>query len=241
MKPLLLRDAFILFLLLSFLPGQPSRAAETEVLAGIDANTEGEGFGYIGTGLLLPVTGQWIVLTRVMGGYLRYKFESEGSLLTADSPSVTPSVGLRHHLNGRTATLLIGADLRQVDREGAPGKPGTTDRDAGIFLQGEGDMWVRSANMAVIASYSSIDDFFWSRGRVKHPVAHLALFGENILSLGGEAVGMGNADFNAVQLGGIVEFHHSASHLSLTLKGGYRHASSLDDSGYGGIELYKKY
>lgn len=130
----------------------------------------------------------------------------------------------------------IGVDFRESEKELASGGS-ETKKEAGVALQGEAYMQLEDKkSLEFIASYSSIDSFFWARGRVKKGVY---VIGENTdLKIGAEAAGMGNSDFSAYQAGALAEFYNIPLNFSVLFKGGYKNTSASGGMAYGGVELY---
>ena len=58
------------------------------------------------------------------------------------------------------------------------------------------------------------------------------------LRLGLEFIGQGNRDYNAFQVGPVVELCTLSRNASVAFHGGYKNSSGISNSAYGGIELY---
>lgn len=211
----------------------------TDFIAGTEVSSKDQVFGYIGVGLTKPVKENLSIVGRVFSGYLKYTFESDSKKLAAEISMVIPSVGIRLKKDDITLTGSAGLDLKRSEKETISGDK-DVDNNVGIFIQGEVDVWGKGLkNLGIIASYSSIDNFFWGRVRAKKGI--LKLGGHKNLLIGAEFVGMGNNNFNATQAGGVLELLNTSSSLSFLLKGGYKHTSDISDSGYGGVELYYRF
>lgn len=215
-------------------PAPSSAAGSYYAIGGSEWDTEGQSFSYIGGGATRPLDESWSVVGKVFAGYLDYKFESNGQTLDAEVPILTPAAGLQFHRGPYTLGGSLGLDLRKAKKE-QPGGGSQTSSDAGLSVQGEAyvDLSERKSLEAIV-SYSTIENFFWARGRVKKPVYE---FGGGVIKAGVEAVGMGNEDFSAFQAGVLAEIL-KASGFSVLVKTGYKHSSALNAAGYGGIELY---
>lgn len=149
---------------------------------------------------------------------------------------VTPSVGLQYHKEGIALAGSVGADFRRSSRETASGST-ETDTDTGAAFQAEAyAWWAEKYSAELIANYSTVDSFFWMRGRVKKGVY---VIGENTdLRVGVEAAGMGNSDFSASQAGAVLEFSNVPGNLSVLFKAGVRNSSASNGTAYGGFEVF---
>lgn len=113
---------------------------------------------------------------------------------------------------------------------------GVTDS---LVLQLELDKWAKkSTNLNLIASYSTESGYIWARGRIKHELASYPLGRDLPLRIGLEVIGQGNKDYSAFQVGPLLEIYSPSKNASFLIRGGYKNSSSIDNSAYGGIELY---
>ncbi len=212
----------------------PSGLKAQALITGIEVDSRDQGFGYLGLLWDKGVSeGRWVV-GKVFTGHLRYTFRSNGKELDAKSTMVIPSIGLRGKRGETAFTLSAGADIRRTEKEKVGGGK-ERDDEVGLSLQGEVDSWWEGLrNMSIILSYSTIDNFFWGRLRLKGAVISRD---PHHLLIGVEFVAMGNEDFNAFQVGGIVELMKIASG-SILLKAGYKDTSETPAGGYTGLEIY---
>ncbi len=196
-------------------------------------------FSYLGTGIERPLESdeRYSLNTKLFYGHLEYNFDADGTELTAKVPMLTLTGGVSFAKDNWVVGAGAGIDIRKTERELAGG--GTeTDNKTGATLQVEANIWDSDKFvLSGIASYSSIDDFFWTRGRAKKGVGSRP--GGIEVNLGAELVGMGNSDFSSGQAGLIAELYKAPSKLSVLVKGGVKKTSSLSSTGYTGIELYK--
>lgn len=221
------------------MPFTPCTAAASNsygLIAGSESDTDGQSFSYIGAGVSRPVSPEYSLTGKVFAGYLKYKFDSNGRTLAAETPMVTPSVGLQYHKEGLTLAGSVGADFRRSSRETASGVT-ETSTDTGAAFQAEAyAWWAQKYSAELIANYSTVDSFFWMRGRVKKGVY---VIGENTdLRVGVEAAGMGNSDFSASQAGAVLEFSNAPGNLSVLFKAGVRNSSASNGTLYGGFEVF---
>lgn len=236
--------------MLAVVPGKasgapPGEKATSEVeysyyaISGAEWDGHSGSFVYLGTGVERPLSGdeRYSLNSKLFYGELEYKFDSLGIELKAKVPILTVLAGISFKGDRYVLGAGAGVDLRKTERELAAG--GTeTDNETGVSLQVEANLWGDGKRtLSGIASYSSIDDFFWARARAKKGVYEAP--GETDLNLGIELIGMGNSDFSSVQAGVIAELYKNPSKLSVLVKGGIKKSSDLSGTGYAGIELYK--
>jgi hypothetical protein len=227
-------------------PGAPSEQRTTPeveysyyAIGGAEWDGQSGSFVYLGAGAERPLSGdeRYSLNSKLFYGELEYKFDSLGKELTAEVEILTVLGGISFKKDRYVLGAGAGVDLRKTERElGAGGTE--TDNETGLSVQVEASLWGDGKlALSSIASYSTIDDFFWARGRAKKGVYEMD--GETDLNLGVELIGMGNSDFSSVQAGVIAELYNNPSKLSVLVKGGIKKSSDLSSTGYAGIELYK--
>lgn len=225
---------FMVLLMITF----PERAfsIKAEIFSANDFDTEDQRFHFLGVGIINPITKEISILPRLMAGFYRYKFKSDGKTLSADLQTIMPAVGIRYSSEGYSLAVIGGADFRRTERERADGGDETDDEQGG-FGQLELDIWpLPMTNFNIILNFSSIDEFFWSRIRVKRDIGRLAGLRESLFA-GIEAIGSGNEDFQAWQIGVFNEFSLYGK-LYLTGKVGYKRSTEIGDSAYFGFDMY---
>ena len=237
--------AVILTLATIAAPASASERADRQTAYSYYAISGGEwdgrdgSFVYLGTRVDRPLSGdeRYSLNSKVFYGNLKYKFDSFGTELTAKVPILNISGGISFKGDRYVLGAGAGIDIRKTERELIGG--GTeTDNETGVSLQLEASFWGNDKlTLSSIVSYSSIDDFFWARGRAKKGVYEVA--GGTDLTLGIELIGMGNSDFSSMQAGLIAELYKNPSKLSVLVKGGIKKPSDLSSTGYAGIEFYK--
>ncbi len=216
-------------------------ALNIEGLSGIEIDSRSQGYRYFGIGIRDAIDNHWTVLTRVTVAGLRYNFESQGETLAANVTSVTTMFGLQYHQGTATAGLNVGGDIRNTSRAQV-GAPHEREGDTGLFLQAEFDYWFKGINdVSLIASYSGVDRFSWSRLRLKRQITNQDFSGPVSWFLGTEGIGSGNIDFKAYQAGAFLEFSYRPLNLSWALKGGLKKSTSDSTAAYGGVEFYIMY
>ncbi len=212
-----------------------------EGLAGAERDGRSQGYRYVGIGLSHPLDDQWQVRVRLIGAELRYRFDSGGETLAANVRSLTPSIGLSFREGALTLGLMIGEDFRSTTR-GRPGASHETEKDHGLFVQGELDYgFARIHSLSGLASYTAGDDFVWSRARLKRQITNTDFSQPVSWFAGPEVVGGRNIDFRSLQFGAFVERVYRPLNLSVAIKGGYKNTSADPSTGYTGIEFYVQY
>ncbi len=194
-------------------------------------------FAYAGTGIQRAVSKRYSLTGKAFYGDLKYRFDSAGETLSAKVSIFNVQAGLSFKGGWYVLGGSAGVDLRETEKDLTAG--GTqTDNEAGAAIQAETFMWGEGKkSLGIIASYSTIDDFFWARARAKKGVYEPAKGLD--LNIGGELVGMGNSDFSTVQVGALVELYKNAGDLSVLIKGGIKDSSGIGSTGYAGLEIYK--
>lgn len=218
-----------------FTPG--AAAQDTyDGIAGTEWDSHSGSFSYAGAGIAHPLDKELSLTGRVFGAHLKYKFESGGKTLTAKTPIFNPSIGLKLQKDRYVVAGSVGLDLRDTKRDLAAG--GTeTSSEQGLSLQAEAYLFgPEKTSLALLGSFSTVDDFIWARVRGKKGVYTLGSNTE--LYLGGEVVEMGNSDFSATELGAIAELYNSPSNISVRFKGGYKTSSAFSSGSYIGLEAY---
>lgn len=206
------------------------------LIGGSEIDSEGQSFSYLGAGAERTLDSRYSLTGKVFTGYLKYKFDSNGKTLKAEVPIVTPSIGLKYQKEGLAVAGSLGVDFRKSGKETVTGGTETNSR-TGAAVQAEAYMWWPEKYSAeLIANYSTIDSFFWMRGRVKKGV--YAVGKDTDLKIGGEVAGMGNSDFSAGQAGALMEFFNNTANLSALFKAGYKNSSASNGALYGGFEVF---
>ena len=214
-------------------------ASELEFYTGATVDTEGQGYEYFGLGFGQPINAQWTLMGKIIGNYLHYEYDSGSNSISARAPGAKFQVGPKYFTEGRYLILTAGLDYRNTTLNRSDPKSRTKGAKTGgtveaIYSQ---DL-VAGLTTDLIFNYSSIGNFSWGRGRLKHLT--LATPGTQKLFFGIEGIGQGNTDYTAQQVGAMVELQRLKEQLSIVLSGGYKHSSSFANAGYFGLEIYYK-
>jgi hypothetical protein len=214
------KSALVVIILLLLLP---SAAESTGVFGGFDIDNEGQIFSYVG-----GVT-EGTVFAHVLAGYQRYEFKDNGEIREVNSFFVTPAIGLKSS-GPLSVNLSVGPTVRDKEEEEESGYDRSTE--VGGTVQVGGYLWRRDHTFDALASFSTLDAFFWGRMRGTKRIA-------NNLYGGGEIFWMGNDDFEGWGAGPVMVLQMKK--LSLGLKMGYKNTSTFDDGFYVGCELYTSF
>lgn len=222
------------FLLLSIPPD--SHAENAFSFGGAEFDTQGQSFSYLGAGASKSISGDYSIAGKVFLSYLTYPFDSSGKTLRAESPSFTPSLGLVFQKDWYLIGTSLGYEFRKVERELSAGGNEEAS-DSGPSLQAEAYLHGKGKKtLELIGSYSTIDDFFWARGRLKK--GSYALSNGTDLNIGVELARMGNNDFSATQAGILAEAFKSGANIALLIKAGLKNTSASGTSTYSGFEVF---
>lgn len=139
-------------------------------------------------------------------GVQAYHLSYEGAEERTSIISVRPSVGLRSGFEGGAAQARIGYAFRNKDEVVI----GTLVPDAGdgVVLAGQVDYWGTGSPLGAqaIASYDFGGESLWARGRLTTRVAQGSREGSQ-LRVGAETAIMSGENFDAIQPGGLLEWH----------------------------------
>ncbi len=219
-------------LILTVLPA-PSEAGD--VFTGFQIDNKSQYFGYLGVRTpLLQTSGGPDLFIQAMTAGLGYSFKSNGRLLDANVQFVVPSLGITQTVGGWAFSALAGPQLRRIEEERL-NAGASINHQIGAYGQVEAFYWHEKGSLHAIGSYADLDNFFWSRLRGKL-LAYKSQKGCCTAYAGWDVVGMGNADFRAVQTGPLVEV--PIGKVFLLVRGGYQNSTSFHSGTYGGVEVY---
>jgi hypothetical protein len=213
--------------------------AELELYTGVTIDTQAQGYEYFGIGYGHPITDHWTFMGKVIGNFLHYEYESGSDNIRAKAPGARFQIGPKYFTEGRYFILTGGLDYRNTSLSRDDPKSKTKGAKTGgtveaIYSQ---DLIARLTT-DLIVNYSSIGNFTWGRGRLKHLT--FATPGAQKLFFGIEGIGQGNSDYTAQQAGLIFELQRVKEQFSIVLSGGYKHSSTFSNTGYFGLEVYYK-
>ena len=210
--------------------GNPQVSSEPrswwEPMGGFDFDTNSTGYGWVGPQFQYKVRDNLGIVARAGLNYLYYEFEDLGGRTRVSGPGVNAMVGVRV---GGTNWFQVGAGPSWVRRNrelkltgGGEIDNGSTTR-TGVNLNG--DVFLQPNTRTTVmgqALYATDDDFRWTRLMAKRQISNFQWTAPFTHSLGGEVISMGNPEFGTVQAGGIFEFLHAASSVSIALRAGWK-------------------
>ncbi len=228
---------FLLYCLI--LTATKAPAIELELYTGGTVDTRGQGYQYFGLGVGQPVTERWTFMGKVVGNYLHYQYESGPRIIRASAPGVRFQIGPKYFDEQRYFILTGGLDYRNTSlshRDPASRTRGA--RTGGTIEAIYSQALTETFRTDLVLNYSSIGDFTWGRARLKHLIAVDPT--RHRIFVGLEGIGQGNRDYNAQQIGPMVEFQRLQEQFSIVLSGGYKRSSTFTHTAYFGLELYYK-
>lgn len=229
---------FLLALALLLLgSGQAGAQGDSLVLTGAES---GAGSQYAFVGALVPLSknlGQgWVAKFWV--DHVSYRFNSGGQTITGTSPGAEALAGYVMSGDWGSVGVFTGPRYRNTtfDKGFQPGR-----NVAGPRLGFKGELNVNgnlgdSVRLGAISSYTSTDNYYWTRGR-------LTVRAVGDVEVGPEVVFQGNPEFTGQQFGLAVSNIPLGSSVALDLHGGYQRSqgtsrpSPLIQGGYFGAAL----
>jgi hypothetical protein len=165
---------------------------------------------------------------------LGYKFKTEGQFLDANVQSIIPSLGITKSFGSLALSALAGPQLRRIEEQRLNAS-NTIAYQTGVYGQLEALYSREKWNLHGVGSYADLDNFFWSRLRVK-VLAYKPEKSCCATYVGWEVTGMGSADFREVLTGPVVELQ--TGKVYLLARGGYQSSTPFSSGTYGGFDIY---
>ena len=212
-------------------PGNPQvtptpRNSWWEPMGGFDFDTNSTGYGWVGPQFQYKVRDNVGIIARAGLNYLYYEFEGAGGRTRVSGPGFNAAAGVRV---GGSNWFQATVGPSWVQRSQQLKVDNGSDIDQGSEwhsgVQFGGDVFLNPTNRSNVmgqAMYSTDDNFHWLRGMGKRQVSNYGWTNTFTHYLGGEVVGMGNQDFDTVQVGGLFEFLHVRSSASIGLRAGWK-------------------
>lgn len=214
-----------------------------EMYSGWHTDTEGQEFGYLGTGIDRIISEHLALTAKVFSSYSYYKYDSDAGTVRAKAPGLKFLIGTKYFNVGEYFIVSGGLDYRDTslspDDEDSPVRGAKTGAILEILYNKDlSKMYVAG----LMGSYSTIGDSLWGRGQFKYL---LPAFSEDITDrkvfIGMEIIGEGNSDYSAFRMGPTIELQKIKQKFSVLLSGGYKHTNSISSSGYFGIDFYYRF
>ncbi len=241
--------AFLVFFLFLF-PGMPLSAFGgdgpwgAEMYTGVQGDTQGQVFTYLGGGVDYSVGGAWALTIKTLGSYQIYKYVGTTDEVEAKAPGLRLQAGVKYARGDAYLILTGGVDYRNTSLN--PDDPGAEVREAqtGVIIEainGKEHFLSEKISMDLIGSFSTLGESFWGRARLKHLLAPLSNEGERKVSVGMEVAGGGSDDYASFQVGAVLEVKNLTKRFSVLFASGYRHNEGIPGSGYLGLEFYHRF
>ena len=206
--------------------GAPTPRSWWEPMGGFDFDTNSSGYGWVGPQYQYKVRDNVGIVARAGLNYLYYEFDDALGRTRVSGPGFNAAAGVRV---GGSNWFQVTAGPSWVERNRSLKVSDGDDIDQGggweSGMQYGGDVFfnpTRRSNVMGQAMYSTSDNFHWLRGMGKQQITNYGWTNTFTHYVGGEVVGMGNQDFDAVQVGGLLEFLHVKSSASIALRAGFK-------------------
>jgi hypothetical protein len=218
----------------------PSGVRAGDLFTGGQLDDESQYFTYLGAQEDLPWKAyEFQPYVHLFAASQEYEYESGGADVEAEVQYLTPALGVRRPIAGTGWSVGAFAGPRlQWKREEGLFVDSDRDFDVGVIAQIEPMYWQETHSLHGIFSYSSLDDFFLGRVRGKGLVFDPGARCCKVFA-GADVSLMGNDDYDAVQVGPLLEV--AIGRFFLLARGGYQRDSTFDDLAYAGIELYTSF
>jgi hypothetical protein len=207
-----------------------AQAASVLALTGYDASSD-SAYAYVAGVLQFPhPSSPWVPLVRVWANYLRYRYESGGTDITARADGARFSIGCSYIREGGYTTVTVGVANSDTRIPAGFSSSVQGSRTGAFFdiadVHALSERWKTDG----IASYSTGDRGYWSRARL------LVRPGGSVY-IGPEASFQGSPDYTEYRLGGAVTEIPLGAHASAQLSGGYQKIRDVAGAAYGSIGL----
>jgi hypothetical protein len=224
--------------------GEP---AYWDLVGGFEFDTHGTTYSHFGPGWTRPLNDNLAFQLRLGPSYLTYEFDSPEGRTRVRRPGFAITPGVKF---GTTNWFSVGAGPTfQRKHETLATFDGTEfeDKDWETGLNVNGQAYLNPTdrlNVHGSASYSTNDEYLWSRLGVKRQLSNFSWGDRFTHYLGGEVMAQGNDDIRQLQVGALFELLHAPSSMSIMLRGGVKRSSfEFDDDQTGpyiGIGLYRR-
>jgi hypothetical protein len=218
-----------------------------EPMGGLDLDSHSTGYAWAGPQYQRRFNDNLGLIARAGVNYLFYEYESGLGTTKVSGPGFNTLVGMRF---GNRNWLQVGAG------------PSWKRRNQQFELAGnrvdQGSEWRTGMNVGADAyvnptsrtnvmaqgQFSTEDNFMWSRLAAKQQLSNFNYTSHIANFAGAEVTRMGNEDFNSTTIGGLFEFLHVPSSMSIQLRAGWKRSEydfGDDKTGpYFGIGYYQR-
>jgi len=215
---------------------------EFSSFGGGEIDTQGQGFSFLGVDISQKIEKGLCIKARLVPNYLTYKYKSETRMIRANSPGVYGLGGLKLEGKNSSISMFCGIEYRNTNLN--PDKKDAKVRGDTIALLLQGELYYqifRFTELGFFGSYSSTDNFFYEKIKIKRQITNLDFKKPNSLHLGLEQFYGRNPDFKMIGLGPVLEIYNIPKKFSLILRGGYKHDKTFGTEAYGGFEFFKAF
>lgn len=212
-------------------PMQPVRTVEPsywDPIGGFELDTHGTSYSFFGPTWVKPLSPKLAFQASVRANYLTYEFEELGGVTKVRSPGVSTGVGLKMgDENWFRFSVGVGVKRRNETFEAPTGlEVSDSDWESGVSLGADTYLNpTERVNVHGQLNYGAEDGYVWSRLGVKRQLSNYDWRGRFTHYAGGEVMAQGNEDIRSLQLGGLVEFLHAPSSISIMLRGGWKRST----------------
>lgn len=159
-------------------------------------------------------------------GQLQYEYTDSNQLVKSDTNMLTLAVGYKL---GEQQNYAIAVGPTYNKKTETINAVQTTENKTGVFIQFSAASYAAISSSELIASYSTIDRFIWSRARYKYKLA-------SGFEPGVEVFWMGNEDADSYGAGLLMGMNRKVFNVGFKL--GYKQTTNNNKSVYSGIEFY---
>jgi hypothetical protein len=209
------------------------QAAESLLLAGVEAAADDNRYAYLGA--IVPLGGSrlgagWV--NRLWLDWLQYRFDSNGQTIEAHGPGASWMIGYHGGTRLRYG-LYAGATYRDTELD--PDDPTVENRGRQLGLGGVAELYGQLGpawNFDVIATLSEDPSgAYWTRFRLLRPLS------SGPAQIGLETVAYGDPDYRGAKAGVVIDQIPIATRMSLGIKFGANKIEDRDAGAYVGLDL----
>lgn len=199
--------------------------AQAGFYGGYESNDEGGRISFLGMQGSSDIQGGAGIVYEVFLADLDYRYLDQGITVSANQKIIAPVVGLRRDGDWQTAVTVGPVFIDKTERR--PLQPKDESDKLGGMIKLAVNSTVPGVDTELLASYTTIDHFLWSRARFRHWLSGGIAAGADVFWMGGD-------DANSYGAGVLIGLRGRLG--SLVLKYGYQKAANDRDTQYSGVE-----
>lgn len=188
------------------------------VYAGFEGDHEGGDISFLG------IQGGGKVIYELFLADMDYEYQDSGALVKVKQETVTPTVGLS---KWGTWNYSASAGPTFNHKKKDYGTTTVDETEIGGVVKFAVNSYQGGLSRELLGSYSTSDDFIWTRARLKRII-------KDNVSLGSEIFWMGNQDAESYGVGILADM--SGASGGVTIKIGYKTSTNDKQTIYGGVE-----